>query len=84
MFTITEKCDMLEMWHLSMRNENKARSLYEQKYSERRIPNDRTFRRVGNQLRQKGVVANKTTAYNRTDEEKETNVLLSFIENRYT
>ena len=43
MFTISKTCDMLEMWHLNMRNGNKARLLYQQKYPERRIPNGCNF-----------------------------------------
>jgi hypothetical protein len=66
-----------------MRNENEARLLYQQKYPERRIPNNRTFRRIEDQLRQTGSLTRQRRTI-KTDEEKETSVLLSFIENRRT
>lgn len=65
-----------------MRNENEARLFCQQKYPERRIPNGRTFR-IEDQLRRTGQLTRQRRTI-RTDEEEETNVLLSFIENKRT
>ena len=57
--------------------------MYQQKYPERRIPNSRTFRRIEDHLRRNGSLT-RQRRINRIDKEKETNVLLSFIENSRT